>query len=625
MPSLMRPGDVLAGRYRLVVLLSENRGGKFWRAMDEVLARHVALHLIPEDDERAEGLMTAARASATLHDPRLLRVLDADSYDGVCYVVNEWGEGRSLDHILQDGPLTPRRAAWLVGEVGELIAKAHAAGLAHGRLVPENALVDESGAVKVIGFAVDAALHGLPVGRAATDVVDLAGVLYAALTGKWPGISASALPPAPQEHGRPLRPRQVRAGVPRVLDTLCDEVLSPVAPSRDHGYTSAQAIVDALHEFVGDPAAVAEAEAALSRENTSSRLPRVEAPLLEETVALGGPGAGLEPAPEPEPEPESQPEPEPAPESQPAPEPAPGPPTEPAPARAAAPAEETQAGVPVFYDHIEEVGWASPSEQAAPPPPPFEEPEAKPLFAPEPPDGRPARVPRDVPLRDSAEEFWPWGSGPVPVITEPPVDDEHDPGRRWLRIAGVIAACLLVLVAMVYAFGRGRDGTGFGEDDPNGATSPAGQGAQITVQSADDFDPLADPPEENPETARLAIDGDPATAWHTQTYLQDLGPKGLKTGVGLLLDLGQPTEVGEVALTFGGAPTALRLLAAPGDEPPTGIDGLETLAETTAAGTTVTVDVDDPVASRYLVVWLTSLPAVPGGFRGEIAEIVVRG
>lgn len=584
MPSQMRPGDVLAGRYRLVVLLSESGGGLFYRALDQVLARHVALHLIPEDDERAEGLMAAARASATLHDPHLLRVLDTDRVDGYCYVVNEWGEGRSLDILLQDGPLLPRRAAWLVSEVGALVAAGHTAGLAHGRLVPENVLIDEAGAVKVIGFAVDAALHGLPPGRAATDVVDLAGVLYAALTGRWPGVSASTLPPAPQEHGRPLRPRQVRAGVPRILDTLCEEVLSPVAPTRDHGYNSAQAIVDALCDFVGDPAAVAEAEAASARGNTNPRLPRIDAPLAP-------------PTPEAEPEP------------------GPGP-------------DETVAGAPVFYDHLDEVGWSAPSEEAAPPPPPFEEPAARPLFAPEPPDGGPSRVPRSPQPESSRDDsrsdsgdYWPWGGAPTPFVSEED-DDNGAPGRGWVRIAAIVALVLIVLFGMAWAFQRGRDDA---STDDNGAPQTSGnaQQGEVPVAAAHDFDPLADPPEENPESARLAVDGDPETAWQTSRYLQDLGPGGLKEGVGLVLDLGEVADVTSVELAFGSAPTVFELFAAPEDASlPGSLAGLDPVAGQTATGETATVEFDT-ATTRYLVVWLTSLPAVKGGFRGQVAEVKV--
>ena len=184
MPNPIRPGDVLAERYRLVDLLTESGSGRFWRAHDRVLQRHVAMHVIDADDERAAGLIEAARTSATVLDRRLLRVLDADQSNGVCFVVNEWGSGSSLDNMLaNEGPLGPRRAAWLVSEVAAAMAVAHEAGVAHGRLVPENVLIDRSGSVRVIGFTVDAALHGLPPGRISTDVADHGGLLYSALTG----------------------------------------------------------------------------------------------------------------------------------------------------------------------------------------------------------------------------------------------------------------------------------------------------------------------------------------------------------------------------------------------------------------------------------------------------------
>ena len=61
MPHATRAGDVLADRYRLVDLLSESGGGRFWRAHDRVLERHVALHVMSADDPRAELLTDAAR------------------------------------------------------------------------------------------------------------------------------------------------------------------------------------------------------------------------------------------------------------------------------------------------------------------------------------------------------------------------------------------------------------------------------------------------------------------------------------------------------------------------------------------------------------------------------------
>ena len=140
-------------------------------------------------------------------------------------------------------------------QVAAACARAHAADVPHGRLNPENVLIDTSGAVRVIGWCVDAALHGRPSGRVADDVADLAGLLYAALTGRWAGPSSSAVPSAPTDHGRVLRPRQVRAGIPRDLDALCDEVLNPQPGC---GTMAAESFRAVLEEFVGDPTGLQE-------------------------------------------------------------------------------------------------------------------------------------------------------------------------------------------------------------------------------------------------------------------------------------------------------------------------------------------------------------------------------
>ncbi len=101
----------------------------------------------------------------------------------------------------------------------------------------------------------DAALHGLPPGRTSTDVVDLVGLLYAALTGRWAGISRSVVTAAPSQHGHVLRPRQVRAGIPRTLDALCDHVLNHEGDAD----VSPAMVSDSLRDFLGPSATAAEA------------------------------------------------------------------------------------------------------------------------------------------------------------------------------------------------------------------------------------------------------------------------------------------------------------------------------------------------------------------------------
>ena len=100
MPHATRSGDVLGDRYLLGDLLTESGSGRFWRAHDRILERHVAIHVIAADDQRAPSLMEAARRASTVLDRRILRVLDAEVNDDVCYVVNEWAWGSSFDIVV---------------------------------------------------------------------------------------------------------------------------------------------------------------------------------------------------------------------------------------------------------------------------------------------------------------------------------------------------------------------------------------------------------------------------------------------------------------------------------------------------------------------------------------------
>ena len=271
MPNSIRPGDVLADRYRLVDLLDESGGGRFWRAHDRVLDRHVAVHVIAADDERAAGLLEAARRSATVHDRRLLRVLDADRVDGLCYVVNEWGSGSSLDIMLADeGPLAPRRAAWIVSRGGRLDRRRPTRpGSPTAGWSPRTSWSTAPGRSGSSASASTRRCTDCPPGRVSTDVTDLGGLLYcradrplarglAAPRSPAPARARPGAAPAPgaRRHPPPAR-RAVRPGGQPARR----------APARRDGHdlSTARGIADYLRDFVGDPTGLAEAEAGQQR------------------------------------------------------------------------------------------------------------------------------------------------------------------------------------------------------------------------------------------------------------------------------------------------------------------------------------------------------------------------
>lgn len=569
-------GDVLAGRYQLTDLLSESREGRFWRAQDAVLGRPVAVHVLDARDERAPRLMAAARNSAAVGDPRMLRVLDAAQTDQVAYVVNEWGEGASLENALAaGGPLPPQQAAWIASEVADLLVLAHDQGHAHGRLNPEAVLLDDLGAVRVIGFGVDAALHGIdPDTRDSQrrDRVDAVGVLYAALTGKWAGETLSSMPPAPRDHGRVLRPRQVRAGVPRPLDDLCDRVLGSGA---DMPPLTAAELHSALAGFSGEPTAPLNRPAALD----------------EETQAMA-------------------------------------PPTELEPAEAQAASN----AIGVAPDAVR------PQRQRPSSPPPMQDPTpSKPLFADETPGYVPPQRPQQAPpaarrpvAPDASYNGWqgPWTGANVPIAEEP--DYNAKPGASWLRIAMGVALVVLVLIAGSIAWNildsdpnttAENPGTGNNGGDNTAAAEPT----VIKGITAKDLDPHGDPPTETPDLVDLVVDGDAnGLAWRTSRYNDQIGdsPRSLKPGIGLVLNLKGEYAIDSLKFNMIGEPTDIEIFVgdSPWSDDPSGAP-----AAKGSVGTEGEIKVDDAPEGSYVLVWMTGLPQVDGGYRAEVKEVQVLG
>jgi hypothetical protein len=248
LPGPLQVGDLLAERYHLLDPVATDGPAVLWRAQDEVLARDVAVRVLPTPNKQSREqvgpfLAAAARAGKVSH-PGLVRVYDAALEPGprrgtdVAYLIREWVEGEALDeHLLRVGELAPPDAADLLRQVADALTAAHAAGLPHGRVHPGNVLVTTSGRVRLADAAVAAAVHGDLVPTVLDDTSvwhdtrDAAAVLYALLTTRWPAGStpqpAGRLAPAPVSRGHALGPHQVRAGVSRQLDHVVLRALDP--------------------------------------------------------------------------------------------------------------------------------------------------------------------------------------------------------------------------------------------------------------------------------------------------------------------------------------------------------------------------------------------------------------
>jgi hypothetical protein len=214
----------------------EARGLSLWKATDQVLGRAVTIYLLPRGSV-PRTVMDAVQRAAKVTDSRLATIYDTDFDPDGPYIVTEWTPGSHLEDLVLSGLPRPALAAAMIADAADALAVAHRAGLPHLRLTPHSVRWDNSTGLKITGLGLDAALCGSTekAGRGSTekagrgtaaedpvaaDTTALARMLYALLTGYWPGEEATALPPAPRHKGQVCTPRQVRAGVPALLDAI---------------------------------------------------------------------------------------------------------------------------------------------------------------------------------------------------------------------------------------------------------------------------------------------------------------------------------------------------------------------------------------------------------------------
>ena len=265
--------------------------------------------------------------------------------------------------------------------------------------------------------------------------------------------------------------------------------------------------------------------------------------------------------------------------------------------------------MPVFHDD-DEVDWLRARAERPEPPPPLEEVPPKPLFAPDPPDGEPVRRPRPGSRAATANpDYWPWeasqdssrdssqdsftdsavrpvgrdtGSWSSGAWSEDRWGDGQDdtgdqvPGRSWIRLAMIVGICVLVMVAAVAAYQLGLPVTTDSDDEPT--PPPRRARPRPSPRRSPTWSPTTstrrapDRARRTPTRCPTSSTATPPPTWSTSTYEQNFGPAGLKTGVGLIVDLGATKGVRQVVVTIDGGETALAAYVT--STAPTGVAGL---------------------------------------------------
>jgi eukaryotic-like serine/threonine-protein kinase len=218
-------------------------------ALDEQLGRRVAVKRLfaslAGDDVFQTRFLREARMAAGLSHPNLVAVYDVGEDDGLPYIVMEYVEGETLAELMaRTGPMEPDRAVDLLLQICAGLEHAHAAGLVHRDIKPQNLLVRSDGVAKIADFGIARTLQATQLTQAGTvlgtaaylapeqaagervtaaaDIYSLGAVAYELLSGRPPYQfeSLADLAVAQQEPPAPLD------GVPPELNRAVLHALS---------------------------------------------------------------------------------------------------------------------------------------------------------------------------------------------------------------------------------------------------------------------------------------------------------------------------------------------------------------------------------------------------------------
>ena len=169
-------GRVLDGRYHVVSRLARGGMATVYEAVDSRLDHTVALKVmhpgLAEDEEFVSRFIREARSAARLSHPNVVAVYDQGADQGHVYLAMEMVRGKTLRDLIRDrGHLSPRQALEVMEPVLAALGAAHAAGLIHRDVKPENVLLSDDGRVKVADFGLARAVTG------ATSHTTTSGVL----------------------------------------------------------------------------------------------------------------------------------------------------------------------------------------------------------------------------------------------------------------------------------------------------------------------------------------------------------------------------------------------------------------------------------------------------------------
>jgi tRNA A-37 threonylcarbamoyl transferase component Bud32 len=274
-------GDYVVDRY-----IGAGAMGEVYAGTHPLIGKRVAIKLLKRElsasAEGAERFLREARAVNQVDHPNVIDVFAFGRLDdGRLYLVMDLVDGRSLRSTLEDGPLDVATALDILGQIADALDAAHARGVVHRDLKPDNIVIAKGspprvfvldfGIAKLVTRAAEASGNGTLTGQGtwlgtpgymapeqwsadgagpASDRYALGVMAFELLSGKLP-FSAPSLPAMMEQHFRAPVPALSTKGAVAALSTFDPVLARAMAKDPDARYPSARELVDALRAATG--------------------------------------------------------------------------------------------------------------------------------------------------------------------------------------------------------------------------------------------------------------------------------------------------------------------------------------------------------------------------------------
>ncbi len=273
---MITQGMLIADRYEILNKIGAGGMSDVYKAKDLTLGRFVAIKVLKEEFNEDRGFVskfrTEAQSAAGLEHPNIVNIYDVGGEQGLYYIVMEYVEGITLkDFILKKQKLNYNETLSIAIQVARGIEAAHAKGIVHRDIKPQNIIISVDGKVKVTDFGIAKAasentIHSDIMGSVhysspeqarngyvgeKSDIYSLGIVMYEMVTGKLPFDGESTVAIAIQHlQEEMVNPREYTSDMPISLEKI---ILKCTQKSVDRRYNSMSELLEDLRHSLTSP------------------------------------------------------------------------------------------------------------------------------------------------------------------------------------------------------------------------------------------------------------------------------------------------------------------------------------------------------------------------------------